>query len=71
MPDRYVNQRSIWQERIPVQKRNTLGVNINAAAESLQVTGSIRHTEEFVTVMSPTPPFLNTKTAKNAKRKLI
>jgi len=47
------------------------GVNINAVAESLPVTGSIQHIEEFVTVMSPTPPFLNTKTAKNTNRKLI
>jgi hypothetical protein len=27
----------------------TLRVNMNAAAESLQVTGSIQHIEEFVT----------------------
>ena len=46
-------------------------VNINAVAESLPAAGSIQHIEEFVTVMSPTPPFLNTKTAKNTKRKLI
>jgi len=52
-------------------KEKDPGVNINAAAISLQVTGPIEHVEEFVTVMSPTPPFLNTKTAKNTKRKLI
>jgi hypothetical protein len=46
-------------------------VNINAVAESFPAAGSIQHIEEFVTVMSPTPPFLNTKTAKNTKRKLI
>jgi len=45
-------------------KEKDPGVNINAAAISLQVTGSIEHVEEFVTVMSPTPPFLNTKTEK-------
>jgi len=53
------------------QKEEDPGVNINAAAESLQVTCYIQHIEDFVTVMSPTPPFLNTKTAKNTKRKLI
>jgi hypothetical protein len=40
---------------------------MNAAAEYLQVTGSIQHIEELVTFMSLTPPFLNIKDSKQTR----